>query len=437
MESLLSRYRNLVVLTVLLVVQIIGLAVQVRRANGQNVYDPADSSGVRLIRLWANALVSPPERVAEFFKTGVGGLWDDYLDLRHVRQQNADLQATVDRLRLEQAEMLEDARQGQRLQALLGFQEKYLYSTTVAQVIGTSGSDQSRLFTIDKGSRQGIRRDMAVITAEGIVGKVREVFGSTSQVLEINDQSSGAGVILETTRIRGILRGNAEGQPQIVGILADNRIKPGEKVWTAGGDEIFPRGLPVGAVQKVVPDPQRDGFIHVIVKPAAHLDQLDEVLVITSLQPRFSEEQFKDMAQSQQLKGAEAEELNQQQKASQIMAERLPGITDPNAPAQPAAGTNGASPTTPPATVVPKLLPAAHPDRFTPGTEAAPDSAEPGPAAGQVAPRAKNPATPKPGASQPAPPQAAPRQKQPVRPAAKPQSRPANPQPGPQPQGDR
>lgn len=74
--------------------------------------------------------------------------------------------------------------------------------------------------------------------------------------------------------------------PQIVGILKDDRIQPGEKVLTAGGDQIFPRGLPVGVVDKVVPDPEFDSFINVIVKPAAHLDRLDEVLVITSTEPR-------------------------------------------------------------------------------------------------------------------------------------------------------
>ena len=72
------------------------------------------------------------------------------------------------------------------------------------------------------------------------MGKVREVFPHSAQVLAINDQTSGAGVILETTRIRGILRGDAAGQPQIVGILADQRIQPGERVLTAGGDLIFP-----------------------------------------------------------------------------------------------------------------------------------------------------------------------------------------------------
>ena len=97
---------------------------------------------------------------------------------------------------------------------------------------------------------------MAVITADGIVGKVREVYPHTAQVLAINDQTSGAGVILEATRIRGILRGNASGRLQIVGILKDDRIQPGEKVLTAGGDLVFPRGLPVGVVEKVVPRPR-------------------------------------------------------------------------------------------------------------------------------------------------------------------------------------
>src|SRR5271169_1935400 len=128
MESFFVRYRNLLVLLSLLLVQIIGLAVQVRRTDsGRRTLDAADSSSVRLIRLWANAVVSPVERVVEHSKTGIGGLWKGYVDLRHVRQQNQDLQDTVDRLRLEQAALLEDARQGQRLQAMLDFQQKYLY----------------------------------------------------------------------------------------------------------------------------------------------------------------------------------------------------------------------------------------------------------------------------------------------------------------------
>ena len=162
MESFIVRYRNLLVLLALLLIQVIGLAVQVRRTDaGHRTLDTVDSSGVRLIRLWANAIVSPVERVVEYSKTGVGGFWQSYVSLRHVRQQNRDLEDTVDRLRLEQAALLEDARQGQRLQAMLGFQQKYLYKTLPAQIIGSSGSEQSRVFYIDKGKADGLVRDMA------------------------------------------------------------------------------------------------------------------------------------------------------------------------------------------------------------------------------------------------------------------------------------
>jgi rod shape-determining protein MreC len=374
MESFFVRYRNPLVLLTILLVQIVGLAVQVHRSDsGRMSLDPHDASGVRLIRLWANALVTPPERLIHSSGQGVVKLWQNYIDLRHVRAQNKDLQSTVDRLRLEQAALLEDARQGQRLQAMMNFQEKYTYKTVPAQVLGTSGTDQSRVFNIDKGKDAGLEHDMAVITPDGIVGKVRDVFPRSAQVLMINDQTSGAGVILETTRIRGILRGNVAGQPQIVGIMTDSRIQPGEKVLTAGGDDIFPRGLQVGVVDKVIKDPDQDGFIKIIVKPAAHLDRLDEVLVITSTEPRFPPDQKQDMATSEALKGAEVQQEKAQKKASEVLAERLPGLIDPNLPVdqQPLNDNSNPNPVAHPP------LPL-HSDRFTPGVtgESVPQSSD-------------------------------------------------------------
>jgi rod shape-determining protein MreC len=369
MEPFFVRYRNLLVLLLVLGAQIIGLAVQVRRtAGGRSSLDTQDGPGVRLLRLWAEGLVSPPERLIHGTKIGSMQLWQDYLDLRHVREQNQDLQKTIDRLRLEQASLLEDARQGQRLQALLDFQEKYVYKTVAAQAIGASGSDQSRVLYLDKGKDYGLEPDMAVITGDGIVGKVREVFPHTAQVLVINDQTSGAGVILETTRTRGILRGNAAGQPQIVGILADQRIQPGEKVLTAGGDQIFPRGLPVGVVEKVVRDPDRDAFIDILVKPAAHLDRLDEVMVITSTTPKLSAEQEQDLATSEALKGPEVEQAKEQKKAAEIMAERLPTLIDPKLPPDQQPLHNASLPIS--VGRVPQPL---HPDRFSPGAAVTPD----------------------------------------------------------------
>jgi len=369
MESFLSRYRNLVVLLAILVAQIAGLAMQVSRTNaGRSTLDPNDPSGVRLIRLWANAMISPPERIAHATKLGIVGTWSNYIDLLHVRQQNKDLQQTIGRLRLEQAALMEDARQGERLQTMLGFQEKYIYATLAAQAYGSSGSDRSHVFYIDKGARDGLKPDMAVITADGIVGKVRDVFPHTAQVLAVNDTTSGAGVILETTRIRGILKGDAAGQLEVVGVTADQRIKPGENVLTAGGDLIFPRGLPVGVVEKVVRDPDRDGLIDIIVKPAAHLDRLDEVLVITSTQPRFSPQEQQDMNDSTQAAASDPV------KASAIMAEKLPGLIDPNLPAdqQPLHDTSNPNPASRP----PQPL---HQDEFSPGAAYTPPGVEPDP----------------------------------------------------------
>jgi rod shape-determining protein MreC len=371
MESFFVRYRNLVVLLAILTAQIAGLAVQVRHnSTGMNTLDPSDPRGVRLIRLWGNAIISPPERLIHGTKIGFSSLWTNYIDLRHVRDENQDLKKTVDRLRLEQAALLEDARQGQRLQAMLGFQEKYIYTTLPAQAYGSSGSDRSHVFYIDKGSRDGLKPDMPVITADGIVGKVRDVFLHTAQVLAVNDATSGAGVILETTRIRGILRGDAVGRLEVVGILADQRIQPGEKVLTAGGDLIFPRGLPVGVVERVVPDPDRDSFIDIIVKPAAHLERLDEVLVITSTEPRFSPQQEQDVATSESEKDAVPTAIKDQVKASEIMAEKLPGLIDPNLPPDQQPLHDSSNPN--PATAPPRAL---HADEFSPGAATTPGSA--------------------------------------------------------------
>ena len=187
----------------MLIAQVIGLAVQIRRPNPSGGDQPA----VRLLRYWTIALMAPPEKVVHGSGTGIRGLWSNYLDLRHVRQQNQDLKQQLGRLQLEQAALLEDARQGQRLQSLLSFKEHYIYSTVPAQIIGTSGTDQSRVLYIDKGAKDGLKPDMAVITPDGIVGKLKDVFAHTSQVLVISDQTSGAGVLLQTTRLRGVLRG--------------------------------------------------------------------------------------------------------------------------------------------------------------------------------------------------------------------------------------
>jgi rod shape-determining protein MreC len=344
MESFFSRYRNALVLITVLVAQVIGLAVQVRRPDP----NAPDKGGVRLIRSWVVGIVTPPEMLLHGTGRGIRGAWMNYLDLIHVRKQDKDLKAELDRLRLEEDSLAEDARQGQRLQALLGFREKYVYKTVAAQVIGTSGTEQSQVLLIDKGSQDGLKPDMPVITPDGIVGKTRDVFRHTSQVLEISDVTSGAGVILEKTRIRGVLRGDTWGQPEIVNVSPDERIQRGEAVLTSGGDAIYPRGLAVGTVERVIPQPEGT-LVNVRVKPAANLSQLEEVLVITSMGAEMPTEMQQDLGDAEQ-------------KASDVLAEKLPTRSDPNAPADQQQDSSPDSEVAPPV----KPPQALHPDHFTP-----------------------------------------------------------------------
>jgi rod shape-determining protein MreC len=284
MESFFSRFRNPLVLIAIVLMQVIALAMQVQRpAKAADTGGVADGARVTLLRRWSIAAVLPFERVMHGTSMKVRGVWDGYVDLRHTRETNKDLRADVARLREEQAAFAEDAAQGRRLQALLEFKQQYVTATVAAQVIGTSGSERSHVLTLDKGSTDGLRSEQPVITPDGLVGKIRDVFPHSAQLLLINDTTSGAGVILASTRIRGILRGTDTGQVEINNLTADSRIKPGETVVTSGGDMVFPRGLTVGVIESIAADPVHQPYTAIVIKPAANLARLEEVLVITGM----------------------------------------------------------------------------------------------------------------------------------------------------------
>ena len=345
--DVLGRYRNLIVLVGVLFAQVLGLAVQVRRST--------DSEPTRLIRIWAVGSVTPLEKTLLWIQTGTGNLWHNYFYLRGVRAENRELKQEIERMRIEQARITQDADQARRLQALLAFKEQFISQTRAAQVIGSSGSELSRSVSIDKGWRDGIRPDMAVITKDGIVGKVLRVYGehpfepSTSQVLLIDDQTSGVGSILDKTRLQGILRGTSSGEVVLEKVMSDENVLVGEQVLTSGGDGVFPKGLPIGTVTKV--STGSDLFLNIHVRPAADLNRLEEVLVVTKVDERQAEPDQKTAA-----------------RAVDILAERLPTVppkpemaagTAPKSPSVPASGI--AKPTTGAATTPPAASPGAQP----------------------------------------------------------------------------
>jgi rod shape-determining protein MreC len=316
MESVLGRYRNLIILVGVLFLQVLGLATQVKR-GGSN-----DPENTRLIRIWAVGSITPFERALVWGQNGAADLWHNYFYLRGVRAENRQLKDQIEHMRLDQVRLSEDAAQARRLQTLVAFKEQFISRTVAAQVIGSSGSDLSRTIYIDKGENAGIQRDMAVMTADGIVGKVLVVYPSVSQVLLISDQSSGVGALLEKTRLQGVLRGTANGEVVLERVMSDEQVPVGETVLTSGGDQIFPKGLPVGTVSKV--GPGKDLFLNIKITPAANLSKLEEVLVLVEKKERQ----------------ATAEE-NVHVRAADILAQRLPSV--PDTPATDAKSTSGAT----------------------------------------------------------------------------------------------
>ena len=309
MDTFLGRYKNLIVLAAILFAQIIALAVQVHR--------PTQGGDTRLLRLWAISAVTPVETAVVHTQKWVNDTWNSYAYLRGVRRENRELRAEIDRMKVEDARYAEDARMARRIQALLAFKEQYVDTTVAAQVIGTSGSEQSRILYLDKGLKDGIKQDMAVITPAGIVGKIVQVFPDSSQVLPINDQFSGVGAALKSSRLQGILRGASNGVTTLQYVMSDEKVEPGEEVITSGGDRIFPKGLPVGKVVSV--EPGKDLFLNIRVVPSARLDQVEEVLIVTKITEKMPDS--KDLGPL---------------RASDILAERLPTV--PAKPEVDAAG---------------------------------------------------------------------------------------------------
>lgn len=336
MESFFSKYRNEWVLVGILFVQLIALATQVRvptvSAKSASSSTPEDatpdpnSGGTRLIRVWATTAVSPFQKLSAYTTRGIRGMWSSYIDLRGVRHENEELKKQLTDLRINNAHIQQEAEQGRRLQALLDFKQQYVNKTVAAQVIGTSGTDLSRVIYIDRGTRDGVEAGMAVITPDGIVGKISRADRSTSQVLLISDPQSGAGVLLERLHLNGILKGSNGRYPEVQNVMADEKIQVGDRIITTGGDRVFPRGLPVGTVESFSPDRERDPFLNIKVKPAAELGKLEEVLVITELVEKSP---------------AQTVEGTTPVRASDVLAERLPSVkrkTDAQIKAEEQAG---------------------------------------------------------------------------------------------------
>ena len=273
MVAIPSRHRSLVLLTIVVVVQVLLLALQITR----------ESQG-SLIRVWTVSAVSPFERAGASGVSKVRGTWRHYFALSGTARENERLKQENDALKLQISQLRAKASEADRLAGLLNFRETQERVPMVgARVIGSSADANSAVIYLDRGQHDGIKKNMGVITPDGVVGKVIESFSGTAQVLLLTDRDSGVGAMIEETRIQSPVGGTGEPLLSMKYVSNDDEVKIGEHVVTSGMDRIFPRDLPVGTIAEVKVGAPPFKFIR--VRPSAQLEKLEEVIVLLTTDP--------------------------------------------------------------------------------------------------------------------------------------------------------
>jgi rod shape-determining protein MreC len=268
-----SRHRSLFLLGGVVLLQVLLLAVQIKR----------DSQG-RLIRVWTVGAVSPFERAGAHGISHIRDTWNHYFALQNTWRDNEELKRENGALKLQITQLQSKAGEADRLAALLKFRQTNVDVPMVsARVIFSSADSASQTIYLDRGERDGIRRNMGVITPDGVVGKVIESYKDTAQVLLLTDEHSGVGAMLVESRVQKPVGGT--GEPLLVMKYIsneDNSVNLGDRIVTSGMDRIFPRDLPVGTIADIKAG---STFKQIRVRPAANLERLEEVFVLLTMKP--------------------------------------------------------------------------------------------------------------------------------------------------------
>jgi rod shape-determining protein MreC len=271
--ALLKRYRELILVAVLLLVPLGVFFAHAKR--------PGERSRLDRAVVW---LATPLERTIAWLATGALDAWSGYVALRGAHDRAAELSRKVEALELERQQLLSSRAEAERLAVLLSFAEasterRYVGARVIGIRLGTVGR---QLLTIDRGSDDGIAAMMPVVVAAGVVGRIHSVAGATAEVLVLTDLNSSVAVRVERTRARANVRGM--GKPDLCRLdyaLRTEDIIEGDPLVTSGTDGVFPRGLPVGKVTKL--ERRAHGlFQDARVVPAVDVTRLEEVLVLTS-----------------------------------------------------------------------------------------------------------------------------------------------------------
>lgn len=248
-------------------------------------YTAVDRPGVAALSNFVRGAFTPLQGGVSAVIRGVNNLTGIFISKEKLKQQNDALIAENNQLRLENNRLREEQQELKRLRDLLGFKESNAaqYELLAARVIARSPSNWYSTLTINRGARDGLTKNMVVITGAGLVGRINAVSQNTAEVLLITDGEGavGAVVLMQDTRTPGIVEGAGDGLLQIKHIAYDEPLEVGHTVITSGLSEIFPGGLPIGTVVEVGREAEPSGLLkYALVRPNVNFNHLEEVFVL-------------------------------------------------------------------------------------------------------------------------------------------------------------
>ena len=228
---------------------------------------------------WIMTPLSFVERIANGVASAVTGTVASYVDLRHARAENIELREKNDQLLGQLNEMRERAAELERVRTEVALPAHVQYRTLAANVIARSSTTWFRRLTIDRGLLDGLKYNMPVVTAGGIVGRIIQSGPNYSTVQVITDKQAGVGAMLQSSRAMGEVRGRDEATCELKNVSTAVNVQEGESVVTTGLDRIYPKGLLIGTVESINKDPNAP-FNKIVVKLTAPVDRLEHVLVL-------------------------------------------------------------------------------------------------------------------------------------------------------------
>lgn len=237
-------------------------------------------TGVPMLEVAVFGAVAEIQRVATGAISGTTDRWQQYVSLQDVRGENERLRSELGALQLQLQQERALAQEARGLQALLELKKATPLATISAAVIAGGASPDFRTLTIDKGTRQGIHSDMAVVAPAGVVGRVITPSLRAAKVQLLIDRNAAVAGLVERSRAQGVVVGTGENRLEMEYVPGTADIRVGDRVVTSGIDGIYPKGFLIGQIESV----QRGAgdYTKVVVKPAVELSALEAVLVVST-----------------------------------------------------------------------------------------------------------------------------------------------------------